>query len=209
MKDDKPSANAGADNSNDRALMRRIGLAPGALPHGGGWYPSDQVLGAVLDCVADRQCDHVVVLGGGLSVPVLASVLRNQGTIWMVEHDFRVIEITLEMMKNLDSHADVRVMEAELQDYDEQTLWYDRHVLRRLPDGLDLIFIDGPPHFCGPMPRYPAGPELFHKLTGDGSVVLDKAFRAKEKKTLMRWAEAYPHLAQRTVKGGAVVLSAR
>lgn len=209
MTEDKPSAIADADVPENRALMRRLRLASDTLPLGGGWYPSDQVLGATLDCVAGHRCDRVVVLGGGLSVPVLASVIGDKGTIWMVEHDYRVIEITLEMMKSLDGQTDLRVMEAELQDYDERTLWYDRHLLRELPERLDLIFIDGPPHFCGRTPRYPAGPELFHKLSGDGSVVLDKAARAKEKKTLMRWAEAYPHLAQRQMKGGAALLSAR
>ena len=192
-----------------RPLMRRIGLADEALPQGGGWYPNDQVLDATLDRLADRKDQHVAVLGGGLAAAILARGLGDCGTVWVVEHDPQVIEITLGMLERSGGRAGVRIIEAELQDYDQHTLWYDRRAVSELPDSLDLIFIDGPPHFCGRMPRYPAGPELFHKLSPDGSVVLDKASRAKEKKTLTRWTGEFPHLAQQKLKGGAVLLSAR
>ena len=112
------------------------------------------------------------------------------------------------MLECVGSHAGIRIVEAELQDHGRHALWYDRHALRALPDVLDLIFIGGPPHFCGRTPCYPAGPELFHKLSPGGAVVLDKATRAKEKKTLARWAGEFPHLAQRRMKGGAVLLAA-
>lgn len=190
-------------------LMQRIGLTADALPAGGGWYPKDQVLDALLDLTSDHPDPRIAVLGGGLAVAVLARGLDGRGTIWMVEHDPQVIEITNDMLQAVGSHTEVHVIEAELQDYDRQTLWYDRHVMRLLPEALDLIFVDGPPHFCGRTPGYPAGPELFGKLAANGAVVLDKASRAKEKKTLTRWAEEFPHLAHRKLKGGAVLLSAR
>lgn len=208
MTNGKPGSVADGASGN-RSLMRRIGLADDALPQGGGWYPNDRVLEAALDRIAGHDSPRIAILGGGLAVAVLACGLGDHGTLWMVEHDPQVIDITFDMLDRTGVRDRVRVIAAELQDYDRHTLWYDRHTLRGLPDGLDLIFIDGPPHFCGRMPRYPAGPELFHKLSPDGSVVLDKASRAKEKKTLTRWAGEFPHLAQQKLNGGAVLLSAR
>lgn len=206
---DGKSGSATGGASGKRTLMRRIGLADDALPQGSGWYPNDQVLQAALDRIAGDESPLIAILGGGLAVAVLACGMGDHGTLWMVEHDPQVIDITLEMLELTGRRDGVRIVEAELQDYDRHTLWYDRHALRDLPDGLDLILIDGPPHYCGRMPRYPAGPELFRKLSASGSVVLDKASRAKEKKTLTRWAGEFPHLAQQKLKGGAVLLSAR
>ena len=194
-----------------RALMRRIGLADDALPAGGNWYPEDKVLEAVLDLVDAVLPQRTLILGGGLAVPVLARAVRDIGQLWLIEHDPQIVDVTNGMLGNVGKHAPVKVIEAELQEYDKHNLWYDRHVMVDLPDGIDLIFIDGPPHFCGRMPRYPAGPELFHRLSSGACVVLDKAQRVKEKKALARWEAEFPHLGQSRLKrgGGAVVLSAR
>ena len=196
---------------SNRALMQRIGLADDALPAGGNWYPEDKALEAVLDLLDAMLPRRVLMLGGGLSVTVLARAMRETGEIWLIEHDPQIIEITQAMLARTGDHAAVHITEAELQDYDKHNLWYDRHVLGAIPGDLDLIFIDGPPHFCGRTPRYPAGPELFRLLSPHGRVVLDKAQRVKEKKALLRWETEFPHLGQSRLKrgGGAVVLSTR
>lgn len=190
--------------------MQRIDLSPTALPAGGNWYPEDKVLEAVLDLVDAIVPSRVVILNGGLSVAVLARAMRDHGEIWLIDHDPQTIAVTKNMLTALAPHAPVHFVEAELQDYDKHNLWYDRHVIGGIPDGIDLMFIDGPPHFCGRTPRYPAGPELFHKLSSTGRVVLDKAKRVKEKKALARWETEFPNLGQSRLKrgGGAVVLSA-
>jgi predicted O-methyltransferase YrrM len=193
-----------------RALMQRISLADDALPAGGNWYPEDKTLEAVLDLIDALVPRRVVILGGGLSVAVFARAMRDFGEIWLVDHDPQIIEITQDMLAKTDAHAPVHVIEAELQEYDKHNLWYDRHVLGGIPNDIDLMFIDGPPHFCGRTPRYPSAPELFDRLAPNGLVVLDKAQRVKEKKALARWETEFPHLGQSRLKcgGGAVVLSA-
>lgn len=193
----------------ERSLLRRLDLSLGALPAGGNWYPEDNVLEAVLDLIEARLPDRVAVLTGGLAATVLARAMRDHGAIWLIEHDPQVIDVTREMLGQVGRHAPVTIIEAELQQYDKHHLWYDRWVLNRVPEDLDLIFIDGPPHFCGRTPRWPAGKELFHKLSATGRVVLDKAKRVKEKKAIARWAEEHPHLRQHKLKrgGGAVVLA--
>lgn len=193
-----------------RSLMRRLGLSDRTLPAGGNWYPEDNTLEAVLDLIEARLPARVLVLGGGLSVAILARALKGIGELWMVEHDPQVVEVTQNMLQAVEDHAQIHVVEAELQEYDKHNLWYDRHVLGGIPSGIELMFIDGPPHFCGRTPRYPAGPELFRRLSPTGQVVLDKGKRVKEKKALLRWAEEFPHLSQSRLKrgGGAMVLAA-
>ena len=193
-----------------RSLMHRLDLRADALPAGGNWYPEDNVLEATLDLMNQHRPAKVLALNGGLAAAVLARALRDMGALWLVEHDPQIIDVTRDMLRTIGSHAPVTIIEAELQDYDKHNMWYDRYVLGELPRDLDLIFIDGPPHFCGRTPRYPAGPELFHKLSPRGMVVLDKAKRVKEKKALARWGDEFPHLRQSRLKrgGGAVVLTA-
>lgn len=208
MQDARTSATATA--RDHRPLLDRLDLASGSLPAGGNWYPEDNVLEALTDLIEACLPKRVLALNGGLAIAVLARAMRGHGEIWLLEHDPQVIDVTQHLISQIGEHAPVHVVEAELQDYDKHHLWYDRWVLHRIPNDLDLIFIDGPPHFCGRTPRWPAGRELFHKLAPTGRVVLDKAKRVKEKKALARWAEEFPNMTQSKLKrgGGAVVLTA-
>ena len=210
MEDASPNSNAQPAPGARRALLQRIGLADGTLPLGGNWYPEDKLLEAVLDLIDALVPRQVLILGGGLSVTVLARAMHACGEIWMIEHDPQIIDVTQDMLARVGPHAPVHVVEAELQEYDKHNLWYDRHVMVSVPDNIDLMFIDGPPHFCGRTPRYPAAPELFHRLAPTGCVVLDKAWRVKEKKALMRWETEFPQFHQTRLKrgGGAIMLSA-
>lgn len=198
------------DSQNSkRPLTDRLGLPADSLLWGGNMYPEEQVLVALADLVAERKPVQVVALNSGLAVAVLARSLDGIGQLTVVDHDPQEIEITMGMLASMDSHAEVTFLEAELQEYDKHTLWYDRSLLTRLPERIDLLFIDGPPHFCGRAPRYPAGPELFGRIGLGGVVVLEKAGRAKEKKALERWAKEFPALSQARLKrgGGAMTLS--
>ncbi|MEL7467129.1 MAG: class I SAM-dependent methyltransferase [Pseudomonadota bacterium] len=194
----------------DRALLRRLDLAPGTLPAGGNWYPEERTLEAVVDLIETEAPSRVLMLNGGLAVAVFARALKGRGEILVIDHDAQSIRVTAHMLSQVGACAPVRILEAELQDYDKHNMWYDRVLVSELTGTFDLIFIDGPPHFSGRMPRWPAGAELFHRLAPGGIVVLDKARRVKEKKALQRWAEAHPHLSQSRLKrgGGAVVLRA-
>lgn len=194
---------------NRRALTDRLGLAPDALPGGGNWFPEEDTLLTLLDQVDGREDCHAVVCGAGLSVAVLACALAGRGSVTALESDQRALAMTREMLASVG--AESRLIHAELTEYDKHNLWYARWSLDGLPDRIDLLFIDGPGHFAGRMPRWPAGPELFHRLGPDSVVILDDAKRVKEKKALQRWAEAYPWLVDQKSKktGGAVVLRRR
>ncbi|MEM6661113.1 MAG: hypothetical protein AAF666_02940 [Pseudomonadota bacterium] len=192
-----------------RPLMERLGLRPDALPAGGNFYPEEDVLAMTLDQIKDRPRCETLVLGAGLTVPVLARAVAERGTVTAIDSDGCRIRVTQKMLRGVGAQA--RCIEVGLQEYDKHHLWYDRHCLDLLPKQIDLLFLDGPGHFAGRTPRWPAGPELFERLAPDGIVVLDDGRRVKEKKTLKRWAEEHPGLEQTktNTSGGAVVLYPR
>ena len=194
-----------------RPLTERLGLAPDDLPAGGLWYPEEDVLLCLLDQIEARRPRRVVSLGGGIAVVVMARVLGWDSELVMVEADPQMLAFTQDLLAELGADCKVRFLEAELQEYDKHNMWYWRGVLDELPAQIDLLFIDGPGHFAGRMPRWPAGPELFSRLQPGGIAILDDGKRVKEKKALKRWAEDFPDLKQEKTKtsGGAVILRAR
>lgn len=187
-----------------RALTEKLGLAPNALPAGGNFYPEEDVLSLLADEVAGRDAPVAVCCGGGPAVAVMA---KAGAGVTVLETDGRMAAVTDEMVAGLGVTA--RVIETGLDDYDKHNLWYPRHTLNSLPERIDVLFLDGPGHFAGRMPRWPAGPELFGRLAPDGVVVLDDGRRVKEKKALQRWAEDFPGLEQINTNTGAVLLRPR
>ncbi|MFK7945038.1 MAG: class I SAM-dependent methyltransferase [Paracoccaceae bacterium] len=196
---------------NKRDLTERLGLAPDALPGAGNWFPEEGVLSLLVDQVEAREHCHAVVCGSGLSVAVLARACQLAGTgpVWAIESDDRSVAVTRGLLARIGAKA--HIIKAELTQYDQHNLWYARWSVSELPNRIDLLFLDGPGHFAGRTPRWPAGPELFPRLAGDGVVVLDDSRRVKEKKAMQRWAEQFPDLVKTRHKrgGGAALLSQR
>ena len=188
-----------------RPLTQLLGLPADVLPGGGNFYPEEDALILLAGLAADRQ--SIVICGGGPAAAVAARAMNGQGHVTVLETCGRMAQMTETYLKAVDCSADI--IETGLEGYDKHNLWYPRHVLNRVPQGIDLLFIDGPGHFAGRMPRWAAGPELFPRLAASGIVVLDDGGRVKEKKALKRWAEDFPWLSQTKPKksGGAIVLS--
>ena len=67
-------------------------------------------------------------------------------------------------------------------------------VHRRVPDGIDLLLIDGPPGYGDGMShsRYPAMPALADRMAPNAMVFLDDADREPEREIVARWSEALP-----------------
>lgn len=191
-----------------RPLTESLDLAPDALPAGGSFHPEEDVLELLADEVRRARPAQAVALGAGLGAVVIAraQALAGAGRLWVMADDQRAMALTGEMLAAVGAGAEL--IAAELEAYDGHNLWYARHLMDRLPDRIDLMFIDGPGHFAGRMPRWPAGPELFGRLAPDGAAVLDDGARVKQKKTLKAWARAFPDLEQRATgtSGGAVIL---
>ncbi|MEM8698942.1 MAG: class I SAM-dependent methyltransferase [Pseudomonadota bacterium] len=187
----------GAKGAHER-LMEKLDLAPGTLPRGGDWRIGDDLLLLLIERMRASPPDHVVELGSGLSTAVIARQmeLSDRGKLWSVEHDASFLDETQAMLETHGLAHRVRLIEAPLMAWDKHTQWYDRAALDPLPERIDLLLIDGPPHHAGRMPRYPAGPELFSRLAPEGVAILDDGRRHKEQKALARWAEELPAFRQ-------------
>ena len=194
--------------NRDRKLCKLLELEADALPGGGNFYPEEDVLVLLAEQVLARRPAQALSLGGGVATAVIARAqhLSGGGALWILEDDARRIELIREMLATIGASA--TIIEAGLEEYDDHNLWYPRHRMGRVPNQIDLLFIDGPGHFAGRMPRWPAGPELFPRLTPDAVVILDDGKRVKEKKALERWAQDFPDLKQEKTKtsGGAIRL---
>ena len=190
-----------------RALTDRFGLRPDSLPAGGNFHPEEDVLMLLADLASGDWVRNVVICGAGSAVAVAAAAMDGRGEITVLETDSRMIHVTRRLLAGMNGAA--HIVETDLEQFDKHNLWYPRHVMSEVPDQIDLLFIDGPGHFAGRTPRWPAGPELFPRLSNRGIVVLDDGRRVKEKKALKRWAEDFPGLQQSDTKtsGGAVLLT--
>src|SRR5205085_2888729 len=97
----------------------------------------------------------------------------------------------------------VTLVEAPLGEHrypvsDEVFNWYDLEQAK-LPDSIDMLVVDGPPGHINPDARYPAGPELFHKLSRDAHIFLDDANRPDEVAVIKLWRGLYPDLGVRSL----------
>ncbi|MEL6478593.1 MAG: class I SAM-dependent methyltransferase [Pseudomonadota bacterium] len=194
-----PTAPRKSQKTDDHArLMKLLDLPLDALPRGGDWRVGDDLLLLLVERMRAEPPEHVVELGSGLSTAVIARQmeLTGRGRLWSIEHDAAFLEQTQETLDQLGLSNRVTLIEAELTPWDKHTQWYDRAALGALPERIDLLLIDGPPHHAGRTPRHPAGPELFGRLAENGLAILDDGRRQKEQKALTRWAEELPEFSQ-------------
>lgn len=69
----------GGTQRSKRALLRRTGLPPNALPHLGSWKADTGFLHRIVDAVETLRPRTVVELGAGASTLVCAKVLEANG----------------------------------------------------------------------------------------------------------------------------------
>lgn len=183
----------------ERTILRdRLGLDRGILPAGGDWRAGDDLLLRVVDWIDRNDPSVIVELGSGLSTAVIAQALacHGSGHLYTLEHDPTFAEDTEDLLRKMKLNEQVDLIEAPLVDYGNEGKWYEQEALDRLPSNIDLLFIDGPPHFAGKAPRFPAGPELFNRISDSGVVFLDDGHRNKEQKVLRMWARDFPEFEQ-------------
>ena len=173
-------------------LVARLGWRPDDLPRADGWAGSPELLCALADLVAQHRPRVVVEFGSGLSTLVLARalVLAGGGRLISYDHNAGFADLTRARLAALGLAADVRAVELTPSDalgYPGE--WYAAH---DLPDGIDLLVIDGPPAWFNAGTRGGAGPAVFPRLSVGGVVLLDDADRPGERANAERWAREFP-----------------
>ena len=171
--------------------------AHGVLPATRGWAASPDLLLVLVDLIMTERPSLVVECGSGASTLWLALAMRRfgiDGRIVALDHDPAFGGKTRDLLARHDVRDLAEVRDAPLESFSldgETYLWYARHAFQDL-EGIDLLFVDGPPATTGHQARYPALPLLGGSLSPAATVVLDDLVVPDMQKVLRLWLDANP-----------------
>lgn len=179
-------------------LQRRLAIK-GQLPPLRGWATSPDVLLRLHAHIVVSRPRVVVECGSGASTLVIADALRQNGAGKLVslEHsDFygAQTQATLEA-EQLQAWVELRIGDLEHwegehlnpKDAEKPSKWYPISLLNGV-EGVDLLWVDGPPGATCLFSRYPALPAVASKLSPEADVWMDDTIRQEEKDICERWA---------------------
>ena len=134
-------------------------------------------------------------LGSGSSTVLFAAALRANGggRIISIEHDRTHAKHTTTLLEQAGLAERVELVFAPLADLTlggRSFQWYDLGaLLMRLPEKIDLLFVDGPPGKVQSLSRYPALPIFAPHLSPRALVIVDDGAREDEIEMVELWRE--------------------
>jgi predicted O-methyltransferase YrrM len=167
------------------------------LPATRGWAASPDLLMVLVDLLITRRPSLIVECGSGSSTLWLALAMRRfgiDGRIIALDHEPVYGGKTRDFLARHGVSDLAEVRDAPLESYtlgDETYSWYARKAWEEL-EGIDLLFIDGPPAVTGPKARYPALPLLGDSLSPSAAIVADDLVVPDMQETVRRWLDAHP-----------------
>lgn len=183
-----------------------------AIPSTSDWAASADLLRELLAIVVARRPKVILETGSGTSTVVIAACLERlgEGHLWSLEHLPEYARETRDRLATTGLQGRATVLDAPLVDVrvgDGTWQWYD---LSRMPPmgPIELLFVDGPPGYTGPLARYPALPMLLDRLAPGAAIVIDDGARADEREMVARWCAEVPGLSVRQLplqKGGTLL----
>lgn len=181
-------------------LLDRLDLPDDALPYLGSWKADTGLLTLLVDHIFAHKPKLVVEFGTGASTLVLARALKKAGGGRLISFDQHAdfIAATRDWLAEHGLTADLHAVALRPSPSGWPGLWYDHGPL---PDGIDLMLIDGPPWSIHPFTRGAAA-SLFGHIAPGGTVMLDDAARPGERIVAHRWRKAYPEFDFRLDKSG-------
>ena len=177
------------------SLYIERGLAH-ALPQTRGFAGSPDFLRNLMNYALKNHPQTIVECSSGISTLILAHCLKRNkvGHIYSLEHDPLYANHTRTILEEHGVGEYVTVIDAPLTNLSINAWtgqWYAIDGLKEI-QSIDLIVIDGPPHFSSEKARYPAVPVLFDKLSIGGAVVLDDSNRTDETWAFEQWIKDFP-----------------
>jgi predicted O-methyltransferase YrrM len=184
-----------------RALLERLGLPLDALPNLGSWKADMGLLTVVTDHIFAARPKLVVEFGAGASTLIIARALQMAGGGRLISFDQHKIFVdsTRAWLADHGLEADLRTAPLRPAPGGWPGLWYDHGPL---PDGIDLMLIDGPPWTIHPFTRSAAA-TLFGQIARRGTIMLDDAARPGERIVARRWRREWPDFHFRLSKYGS------
>jgi predicted O-methyltransferase YrrM len=175
--------------------LRALIPARTTMPSTQGWAASPLTVSALVREVLDSHPRLVVEAGsGGSSVWVGYCLERNgSGRCVSLDHD---AEYAAKTRADIERHGltdYVEVVHCPLVSVDvagETFQWYDLSKVEGL-EGIDVVFVDGPPGTTGPLARYPALPLLRDRCAPGARFILDDAARPDERAIVNRWTREH------------------
>jgi len=137
----------------------------------------------------------IVELGSGSSTVLFAAALRANGGghLISIEHDRAHAKHTTILLEHAGLADRVEVVLAPLADLTlggRTFQWYDLGaLLMKLPEKIDLLFVDGPPGKVQSLSRYPALPIFAQHLSSRALVIVDDGAREDEIEMVELWRD--------------------
>src|ERR1700741_4514927 len=147
-------------------LLDRLDLPHDALPNLGSWKADVGLLSLLTDHILEHKPDRVVEFGTGASTLIIARALQKAGGGELISFDQHsdFVDSTRSWLADYGLEADLRAVPLMPSPDGWPGLSYDH---ARLPDGIDLLVIDGPPWTIHPFTRGSAE-TLFDRITPGG-----------------------------------------
>jgi predicted O-methyltransferase YrrM len=179
----------GGSKAAKRALLDRLGLPHDALPNLGSWKADTGLLAFLVDHIEEHKPKLVVEFGTGASTLIIARALQMAGGGTFITFDQHpdFVRANRQWLAQYGLEADIRAVPLKPA-RGWPGVWYDHGPL---PDGIDLMLIDGPPWTIHPLTRGGAATALGQIAPG-GTVMLDDAARPGERVVARRWRRAWP-----------------
>ena len=191
---------SGGSRAGKAAVLKRLGLAPDALPHLGSWKADAGLLTLIVDHIEAARPQAVVELGTGASSLVIGRALQlwGGGRLTSCDQHAGFVDATRGWLREHGIEADLRATPLVPSPGGWPGVWYDHGAL---PARIDLLVIDGPPWTIHPFVRG-AAETLFDRLPVGGTVMLDDAARPGERVVARRWRRNWPEFDFRLVRSG-------
>lgn len=179
------------DGKADLPKLRHQAVAPDLLLH-------------VVRHIQEHAPRRIVECGSGSSTIAMAQALRAfgiDGHIYAIENYEPSAAAVRDQLRRHDLERFVTLVfvplvEKRYDGIDAAIDWYDLRT-GAIPDGVDLLLVDGPIAIVHANARYPAGPELLPKLSRTAHIFVDDANRSGERKMVERWRKLAPDLSVR------------
>jgi hypothetical protein len=156
-------------------------------------WEMDAVFAERLLALLDEGRERVVELGSGHSTLLIARRLEEagRGRVVSVDHLAEYVDRTRAWLREagLEHRAEVVHAPIEERDVEGRRLpWYAAAPLEAaLPDGIDLLVVDGPSDRVGRDARWPAVPLLAGRLARDAAILMDDGDRPAERRAAADW----------------------
>lgn len=168
------------------------------LPETGGWAAHPDFLKKITETIQLKEPSFIVEASSGVSSIIIGYCLKKigGGKVISLEHDINYVEKSRKLIIDHNLQEFVEIVHAPLKNYsinNKEWIWYDIDCLKDT-SLIDMIVVDGPPHYIQELSRYPVIPLLYDKMSNNSVLVLDDGIREEEKEITRMWEAEFEDL---------------